>query len=132
MDNTCDLNSQLEALLRTSRLPTKEKAAVEWCEKQGVERIMDIEKAELVGEFIDALQVKECRKQEIVQAFQDKMLRTEPFRSPRPRPYGYASGTYERARVAHGGHRKVPPEEWGLTVDEFNFFLANECVQRAD
>ena len=37
MDNTCDLNHQLEALLRMSRLPTKEKAAVEWCEKGGVE-----------------------------------------------------------------------------------------------
>ena len=32
----------------------------------------------------------------------------------------------------HGGHRRVPPERWGLTVDQFNFFLEHECVQRAD
>ena len=129
MDNTCDLNHQLGALLRISRLPTKEKAAVEWCEKQGVEGISDIYNAELVSEFIDALQVKECRKEEIVQAFEDEILRTEPFRLRRPRPYGYASGTYKRMRIVHGGHRKVPPEEGGLTVDQFNFFLEHECVQ---
>ena len=125
------LSKALDDVLTMAHLPSKKKAALEWCDEQGVEQLIDILEGEQTNDFINALKVKECRKAEILNAIQDVLLRAGAFRLERPRADGYASGKYTAYRV-RGGHLSVPPLQWGLTVDQFNYFLEYKCVKHAE
>ena len=57
------LSKALDDVLTMAHLPSKKKAALEWCYEQGVEQteqtLIDILEAEQTNDFINALKVKE-------------------------------------------------------------------------
>ena len=53
------LSKALDDVLTMAHLPSKKKAALEWCDEQGVEQLIDILEGEQTNDFINALKVKE-------------------------------------------------------------------------
>jgi len=120
------LDDDLARLLGSCGLDHKCNQALEWCLDEGADTIEDIITAEAQADFTDALDLKPIKRRKLLEALgrRAKGDRTGESSGDSPPPELLSQAQALASQVTHGGNRSVPPQHWGMTVAQFNSFIA--------